>query len=96
MSTRSYYTPSLTLPLKEELVIHSRQLKKGLRPFRAYFQFVDNFTGRCPVLLMMPFQGIDFYERALALAQGIAPCVSSKRDQIKALKGRKQLIEFLS
>jgi hypothetical protein len=73
---------------------------KGLRPFRAYIQFVDNFTGRCPVKLMVPLQGIDLSvtlcpERALALAQGIALRIRL-RDQTKALKGRKQLIKLLS
>jgi len=38
--------------------LHNRQLKKGFRPFRADIQFVGDFTGRCPVLLLLPLQGI--------------------------------------
>jgi hypothetical protein len=78
----------------------TRQFKKCLRPFRAYIQDVGNFTGRCPVLLLMPLQGMDFHvivcpDRAQALAQGIALRIRL-RDQTKALKGRKQLIKSLS
>jgi hypothetical protein len=56
---------------------HGCQLKKCLRPFRAYIQRVDYYTGRCPVLLLMPLQGMEYYallspERAQALAQGNA------------------------
>jgi hypothetical protein len=49
---------------------HSRYAKKCLRPFRAYIQCVDLYIGRCPMLLLMPFQGIELItclspERAL-------------------------------
>jgi len=57
---------------------HTRQLKKGLRPFRAYIQFVDYFTGRCPVLLIMPLQGNDFYvslspDKGVSISAGHRP-----------------------
>jgi hypothetical protein len=38
---------------------YSRGLENSLRPYRAFIQLVDFYTGRCPVLFLMPLQGIN-------------------------------------